>query len=488
MIITNRYYILLPLLLLALGLQPISLKASSETPPEQADTTTVFTIAADDPIVAMLDSLAALKVFQNIENRMDTSITRKFDFPVSFVPVYDDSVYAARISRLNDNSPFSLVYNSSVKAFIDLYAMRQRGLTERVLGLGQLYFPYFEEQLDRFDLPLELKYLAVIESALNPTARSRAGASGMWQFMYHTGRMYGLNVNSYVDDRCDVTRSTIAACEHFIDLYKIYGDWQLVIAAYNSGPGNVNRAIRRAGGVKDFWLIRQYLPRETRNYVPAFIAVTYVMEHAEEHNLYALPPVYSHLDVDTIMVRQQLSLSTVSELLDIPMDHLRYLNPAFRKNVIPNNTDKPYVLNIPREYTAMFLSNEEAIYNFRTPEQLRQEVLAAQVEETTIHVVRSGENLGAIARKYRTSVAEIQRLNNMRGTVIRIGQRLIVSGSVHVAVPVPSSDNVHVVRKGETLGVIAQRYRVSVSNLRNWNKISGNTIYPGQRLVVKPSI
>ena len=231
------------------------------------DTTRPFIIAPDDHISAMLDSLAQLKIFQNIDARHDNlAALRKL--PRDYVPVFPDSVIQKRLRNMNDNSPFEFVYNDAVRAFIDLYANRRRSLTERMLGLGQLYFPFFEEQLDRHNLPLELKYLAVIESALNPIARSRVGATGLWQFMFHTGRMYGLEVTSLVDDRMDVIRSTIAASEHLVDLYNIYGDWKLVLAAYNAGPGNVNRAIRRAGGVKDFWKISRFLPRETQNYVP----------------------------------------------------------------------------------------------------------------------------------------------------------------------------------------------------------------------------
>lgn len=479
----TRKKFLLPLFLLlfSIGLQAQQTRAESE----QSDTSSVFVITPDDPIAAMLDSLSAIKIFQNIDNRRDPEV-RRHNFPLGFVPTFSDSIYQARIRRMNDNSPFEFVYNAQVKAYIDLYANRRRNLTEQMLGLSQLYFPIFEEQLDRFDLPLELKYLAVIESALNPTARSRVGATGPWQFMYHTGRLYGLQVNNYVDERSDVLKATIAACEHFRDLYRIYEDWSLVIAAYNAGPGNVNRAIRRAGGVKNFWKVSPYLPRETRNYVPAFIAVTYVMEHAEEHNLYAVPPVYSFLDVDTIHVRQQLSLRTLSELLDIPLENLRYLNPTYRKYIIPHQPENPYVLNLPKEQTALFLANEENIYNFRSAEEIHQEELAAQMEETTYHVVRSGEVLGSIARRYGTSVREIQRMNNMRGTLIRPGQRLIVRAPADRPVTTPSSANVHVVKQGETLGVIASRYRVSVTNLMEWNNLSNSTIRIGQQLIVRP--
>ncbi len=465
--------------------QPFALHAT-ETDPEKEDPTEGFTIAPDDPIVAMLDSLAGLSIFKNLDARRDTTQRRSQDFPPGFVPSYSDSVYKERLAQIDAYTPFDMVYNSSVKAFIDLYASRRRDLTERMLGLAELYFPYFEEQLDRHDVPLEMKYLAVIESALNPSARSRMGATGIWQFMYHTGRIYGLEVNSYVDHRNDVKRSTIAAAEHLRDLYEIYGDWWLVLSAYNAGPGNVNRAVRRAGGVKDFWRIRHFLPRETQNYVPAFIAVTYVMEHAEDHNLYPVPPLYTHYDVDTIHVRQELGLRTVSKLLDIPLDHLRFLNPSYRQNIIPYNRNNPYVLRLPKEYAGKFLANEEEIYNYRTPEELRQEELAAQLAETTVHVVQRGDVLGSIARRYGTSVREIQRLNNMRGTLIRPGQRLIVRAPAPPPTPSAAGPNMHVVRSGESLGVIASRYRITVNNIMEWNNLRSSIIQPGQQLIIRP--
>ncbi len=443
-------------------------------------------IGPDDPIVAMLDSLADLAVFAAMGRRIDSASFRRHDFPSGFVPAFTDSVYQRRMAALDARSPFSFVYNAHVQTFINLYARNRRELTERMLGLGDLYFPLFEEQLDRHNIPLEMKYLAVVESALNPTARSRVGATGLWQFMYHTGRMYGLEVNSYVDDRSDPILSTIAACEHLNDLYDIYGDWSLVIAAYNAGPGHVNRAIRRAGGVKDFWLIRHFLPRETRNYVPAFIAVTYVMEHAEAHNLYAVPPEYSFFDVDTIIPKQEISLRHVSHLLDIPLDHLRYLNPAFRQNIIPHREGNPYSLRLPRQHTGLFLANEEAIYNYRTPEQIRQEELAARLAETTVHVVSRGEVLGTIARRYGTTVREIQQLNNLRGTMIRPGQRLVVRAPAAASAPSQNNPNVHVVRRGETLSVIANRYRISVNDLKQWNNLGSSVIHPGQQLIVRP--
>lgn len=454
--------------------------------PESNDTTEAINIEPDDPVLVMLDSLAKQKVFQNLDSRKESTTSPINDFSYGFVPEYSDSVYKERLEELNNLSPIELEYNSLVKSFIDVYNVRRRELTERILGLAELYFPYFEQQLDRYDLPLELKYIAVIESALNPVARSWAGATGIWQFMYGTGRLYGLNVNSYVDDRCDIIKSTQAACEHFADLYDVYDDWLLAIAAYNSGAGNVNRAIRRSGGVKDFWSIRGFLPRETRNYVPAFMAVAYVIEYSDHHNLYPTPPPFTNTDIDTLHINRKLSLRNVSKILDIPLEHLRYLNPSFRKNIIPGNDEDTYVFRIPSAYSGLFVSNEEEIYNYMTPEEIRQEELAAQFEETTVHVVRQGEVLGSIARRYGCTVNQIQRWNNLRGTLIRPGQRLVVRAPQPAETNISTDNNVHVVRSGESLGVIANRYRVTVDELKRWNDLSGSTIYSGQHLVVKP--
>ncbi len=210
------------------------------------------------------------------------------------------------------------------------------------------------------------------------------------------------------------------------------------------------------------------------------------MEHADEHNLYAVPPVYSYFDIDTVTVRQELSLRNISTLLDIPLDHLRYLNPAFRQNIIPHNPEHPYVLRLPDDYSGLFLANEEDIYNYRTPEQIRQDELAAQLAETTVHIVSSGEVLGTIARRYGTSVREIQQLNNLRGTLIRPGQRLIVRAPSPSPNPVQGGANVHVVRSGETLGIIARRYNISVNDIMQWNNLHNTLIRPGQQLIVRP--
>jgi membrane-bound lytic murein transglycosylase D len=303
----------------------------------------------DNFIVAALDSLSNLKYFESVENTKNQLFTNKYNFLPNFIPSYPDSVYYYRMQRLDIESPIELTYNYYVKAFIELYANRKRGTTTRVLGLAQIYFPLIEQQLDLYNLPLELKYLAIVESALNPEARSRVGATGLWQFMYYTGKVYGLEATSYVDDRNDPVKATVAACRHFKDLYNMYHDWLLVLAAYNSGPGNVNKAIRRSGGKMNFWEIRSYLPRETRDYVPAFIAVNYVMNYSNEHNLYPVMPRIVYHETDTVAVHSPLTIGILAEKLKMPIEELQFLNPTFRKGFIPATASNPYYIRLPKK-------------------------------------------------------------------------------------------------------------------------------------------
>ncbi|MCD4665756.1 MAG: lytic transglycosylase domain-containing protein, partial [Bacteroidales bacterium] len=294
----------------------------------------------------MLDSLVWLKFFTNHDFISDTAVLNTFNFPADSVPVYPDSVIRERIDELNKETIMELTFNRQVKNYIKVYTEKRRELTSKVLGLANLYFPLFEEQLDKYNMPLELKYLAVVESALNPTANSRAGAKGLWQFMYRTGKVYGLQSTSLVDDRFDPYKSTDAACRHLQDLYDIYGNWSLALAAYNSGAGNVNKAIRRAGGVKSYWAVWPYLPRETRGYVPAFIAVVYIMNHSAEHNIYPVEPAFFHEEIDTVTIRDVLSFDQISEMLHIPVADLKFLNPTFKKGIIPTTKSKKYTLRL----------------------------------------------------------------------------------------------------------------------------------------------
>ncbi|RLD59173.1 MAG: lytic transglycosylase [Bacteroidetes bacterium] len=450
-------------------------------------------------ILGMLDSLVNLKFYTNTSFTTDTNVLNVFNFPSDSVPVYPDSILAARIENLNIQTPFELTFNKNVKNYIRTYSVKKRELTSKVLGLSELYFPLFEEQLDKHNMPLELKYLAVVESALNPTANSRASAKGLWQFMYATGKMYGLKSSSLVEDRFDPIKSTDAACRHLQDLYDIYGNWSLALAAYNSGAGNVNRAIRRAGGVKNYWAVWPYLPRETRGYVPAFIAVVYIMNYAAEHNIYPIEPSFFSAETDTIMVNDVLSFDQISELMGISKADLKYLNPTFKRGIIPSTKDKKYVLTLPQEYISGFIDKEEELYDYKSKKGIERDKLLAEIEKAkqrNIHYVRSGENLGSIAQKYRCSVRNLRSWNNLRGNTIYPGQKLVVfapgySGKRTSTASTSKSTNIngrtkdyHTVKSGENLGLIAKKYKCSTSDIKKWNNLRSNTIQPKQKLIV----
>ncbi len=384
----------------------------------------------DDPVVTMLDSLAGLKIFEDTEFPNAKQYQNWASYSDTDVPVFSDSVYRERIAQMNDQSPFEYVYNAEVRKFIELYSVRKRKLTARILGLAQIYFPLFEEQLDKYNMPLELKYLAVIESALNPTANSPAGAKGLWQFMFGTGRVYGLKVSSYVDDRYDPYKATVAACEHLTDLYDIYGNWSLALAAYNSGAGNVNKAIRRSGGIKNFWAIHNYLPRETRSYVPAFIAASYVLTYANEHKIFPVDPGILYYEVDTVTVTHVLTFDQISEMLNIPMDEVEFLNPSFKHGVIPASPENTYKLRLRKKYIGHFINNENALYAYRTRRGLAQDALSAMVSssyrESELYTVKNGETVAGIAKKFSMTTSELRSLNNMKKNYVRPKQKILV--------------------------------------------------------------
>lgn len=464
---------------------------------------TEFVIAADDPILVTLDEMwkAEQMSWQNFES--DTACLNTYGFAKDERPEYADSVYAARLAILNAATPMNLDYNKYVAAFINLYVNKRRGTTSRVMGLAELYYPMFEEKLDQFDIPLELKHLAVVESALNPTAKSRVGASGLWQFMYRTGKIYDLEVTSYVDDRSDPHKSTVAACRYMKFLYGMYGDWNLVLAAYNSGPGNVNKAIRRSGGHKDYWKIRPYLPRETRGYVPAFIAVNYAMNYATEHNIYPTVPVFLHSELDTLQVCREISFDQISTFTNLSTEELEILNPSFKRNIIPQRDDC-YTLTLPTSAVGMFLANEDSVYNF-VPEA-PQAVDGYVVEETvTTYTVKSGDVLGLIAQRQGVGVSQLREWNNIRGNKIYPGQKLEIRKSVKTKVgettakaePKPTNSGTksgvkanntgyHIIQKGDTLWDIAKIYPgISVNDIKVANaNLSDKKLKPGQKIKI----
>lgn len=361
-----------------------------------------------------------------------------FDTDVAF----PDSVYVNRLYRLP--TEMELVYNPVVRSYIDMYTGRMRGSVEYFLGKSDYYFPIFEQALDKYSLPLELKYLPIIESALNPTIASRMGATGLWQFMIGTGKMYDLEVNTLVDERRDPLKSTDAAARYLRDLHNIYGDWNLVIAAYNCGPGNVNKAIKRSGGQTDYWAIYPYLPKETRGYVPAFIAAAYVMNYYSEHNICPFEYKYTR-STDTILVDKQLHLQQVAEVLNLPLDELRTLNPQYKKDIIPGEF-KEYVLKLPSMNASDFELQRDSIFAYKATEFLAHRKVvtpsgytASVGSDATRYKVRRGDNLASVAKRHGVSATQIRRWNGLKSNRLRAGQILAVSAGKPVKQDTPQN-------------------------------------------------
>ena len=448
-------------------------------------------------MMEMIDELQDIKYFE--DNKLESSSKSEniYNYPAGYVPTFPDSVYAERIARLRSQTTMELVYNKHVKSFIDVYAVNKREHTCKILGLADIYFPMFEEALDKYDMPLEIKYLAVVESALNPRAGSHAGAKGLWQFMYGTGKVYKLNVTSLVDDRFDPIKATEAACQHLQDLYETFGDWFLALAAYNSGAGNVNKAIRRAGGLKNYWAVWPFLPKETRGYVPAFIAVNYVMNYSQEHNLYPIDPGIMADGVDSVTVHQPLHFDQLHEMLNIPMEDIKFFNPQYKASIIPATAKTPMSLRLPEQYINSFIDNEKELYAFKTKKGIDREKLEEEmkkVSDRSVHIVKSGESLGSIAKKYRISVNQLKTWNNLKSTTIYPGQKLIVYSSGAPMAQAGNSNPVtrsteqttHVVKSGENLSIIAKKYKCTVTDLKNWNNLKSTNLSIGQKLKVYP--
>ena len=464
-------------------------------------------VVEESTVMEMLDLVSSISTTKDIYLEIDKDVWNKYGFKEGDVPVYDDSVYMQRIQTLAYETTIPLTFNAHVKSFIDLYANRRRKQSSRMLGLSYVYFPMFEEYLSRYNLPLELKYLAMVESALNPTAGSKAGAKGLWQFMRGTGAEYGLRVSTLVDERYDPEKETEAACQYLQSLYARYDDWFLVLAAYNSGPGTVNKAILRAGGVKNYWAIWPYLPAETRGYVPAFIAVAYVMNYAPEHNIYPMNPGLLMHGTDTVTVRNRVGFDQLHECIGVPMEDLTFFNPQYTKGVIPGTQEYPYELRMPTKYTLRFVQLEDSIYSYVSKAEKAREVIEEKVEtvsDSFIHTVKKGESLGSIARKYHVTVSKIKSWNHLKRETLHVGQKLTIYRSGAPMAQVGKGDGnskssksassgnksgstvkTHTVKKGESLSSIARKYGCSVNDIKKWNSLKSNNVKVGQKLKIK---
>ena len=378
----------------------------------------------------------------------------------------------------------------------------------RVLGLSNYYFPIFEDILNRYDLPEELKYMAVVESMLNPTATSHAGAKGIWQFIYSTAKSYGLEINSYVDERMDVEKSMDAAARYLRDAYRIFGDWALAISSYNCGAGNVSKAIRRAGGIKDYWSIYRYLPRETRGYVPAFVGAMYAMTYSKEYGI--VPQnVGMPVQTDTFEIKKNLHFAQINGKIGVPMEDLRQLNPQYFNDIIPGSNHS-YILKIPVSWTKTFMDTPiDSIYAFKSDSLLSQKIVkdvkragTQSSQQRISYKVKSGDYLGRIASRYKVSVNQLKKWNNLRSSNIRVGQILYIypngsyptttsssSGSKSSSKTSASSSKsksssvTYTVKSGDSLYKIAKKYPgISADNIKKANGLKNDKIRPGQKL------
>ena len=413
-----------------------------------------------------------------------------------------DSILIKRLKAINSFIP--LPYNNIIKNHIIYYTQRIPNKIDLILGLSSYYLPIFEEIFDQHDMPKELKAMAIIESALNPVATSRVNARGIWQFMYRTARQYNLEINTYVDERLDPVASSHAAAKYLKDAYTIFGDWSLAIASYNCGAGNVNKAIRRAGGSRDFWTIYPYLPRETRGYVPSFVAALYTLAYYKDHGItpraIAMP---AH--VDTFEIRRPLHFGQISELIGITKEEIADLNPQYVKEIIPGTENKTYLLKLPFNYTAQFVDHEKEIYSFKDSVFFNPIVLndakSVQTQSTTYHTVRRGETLGRIAQRYGVRLSDLQRWNGVKSN-IRVGQRLTIhkngtpasTSKVSSAASTEKSTSkageylMYTVKKGDTLWEISRKFEgVSLNDIMKLNGFTKKSkIMPGKKIKIKP--
>jgi membrane-bound lytic murein transglycosylase D len=481
-------------------------------------------VTVNDSIPPAKNTASDIK-FLNYDKNIDSLVSTLYAQPIAtenpMILTEADSafIYADRadtfyINRLKQiPSVVPLTYNNVVKKFIEVYTIKKRDKLEEILGLKEYYFPLFEEILDKFDMPLELKYLSVIESALNPRAVSHCGATGLWQFMYGTGRLYKLEVNSFVDERRDPIAETYAAARFLKDLYSIYHDWVLVIAAYNCGPGNVNKAIRRSGGKTNYWDIYSYLPKETRGYVPAYIAATYAVNFYKDHNLTPKPanmPFYC----DTLMIRENVHLQQVADVLKLPVELIRNLNPQYRRDIIPGRYSAGSLM-LPAQYATRYIEFQDSIVKYKNAEFFANDfkvinpmtsryggyIPPSGNMKKVSHVVKSGETLNRIAEIYQVKVADLKYWNDLSKNTVRSGKKLTVYVPRKSGVPTEvavkknavkeTETNVdyiyYEVKSGDTIWKIANLYQgVTQDDLIKWNNLaSGSSIHPGQTIKIK---
>jgi membrane-bound lytic murein transglycosylase D len=439
--------------------------------------------------------------YQNQKNY--DSIIKALGYEEGQIPLFTDSEYCLRLSKMDELTPFQLDCHSSVLSTIRFFNEKRRNFLKVAMGRSALYFSMFEEALDRYQMPLELKYLSVIESGLRPQIRSRAGALGLWQFMYRTGKMYGLEEDAYIDERMDPYKATDAACRYLKRLHAIYNDWNMALAAYNAGPGNVNKAIYRSGGKSSYWEIRPFLPIETQGYVPNFIAVCYLIEHAAEHNILPAPAKIYNYQVDTVCLQKGLHMKVLDSVLNWPIADIQFLNPIYKTEYIPQ-TANHQCINIPKERIQMFIEMEDSLYKldsiiYANPVFLSENDSATEetvVENKQYHKVKSGENLGVIAEKYHTTVSKIMETNHLRSSRINVNQTLIISSSYTPkstnsvkSIPLLKTEGekkYYTVQNGDSLWSISKTYEKNISEIQALNPaLDAENLKVGQKIRIQ---
>lgn len=487
-----------------------------------------------------LKELANLDLYNDISDDIkNINIDEKVEFELP------TELLKERLSAMDAKSPFNIEYNPGLENIIKSFLKNRKKSFGRLMAISEYYFPMFEEALAKQNVPLEIKYLAVVESALNPKAVSRMGATGLWQFMYQTGKQYNLKIDSYVDERSDPLKSSDAAAQYMTNMYAIFGDWDLVLASYNSGPGNVAKAIRRSGGQQNYWNIRKNLPKETQGYVPAFLATMYIYEYHNEHGIKPDRAIVKHFATDTIRIKKQMSFKQISDLLDVPVAQLQLLNPSYKLNVVPFYWNQSHYLRLPQDKIAVFVSNEDKIYAYaqreidsrERPFQVTKAIVATDtlnytqkrimLPKTKYYTVKRGDNLSEIADKYSVTVADIKKWNRLKSNMVARGKslKIITNESVvqtikkeqkadslfiknttdkrQIAVSEAkiskeekakkliktdtlSSDvaSYYVVQKGDNLSTIAKNHNVTLAQIKEWNHLSNASIQLGTSLQV----
>jgi len=508
-------------------------ETTPELPPQQPKISYLDSIKStfvEHKIASCVDSLwmnelANSDLYTELSNDIrNINLDEKVDYELS------TELLKKRLKEMDAKSPFHIEYNPALENLIKSFLKNRKKAYERLMALSEYYFPVFEEALAKYNVPLEIKYLAIVESALNPKAVSRVGATGLWQFMYQTGKEYNLDIDSYVDERSDPLKASDAAARYMSNMYKIFGDWDLVLASYNSGPGNVAKAIRRSGGQENFWNIRRNLPKETQGYVPAFLATMYIYTYHKEHGIVPNRAIIKHFATDTVAVRRQITFKQLADLLDVPVTQLQLLNPSYKLNTIPSYTDELHYLRLPVDKIGVFTSNEDKIYAYVDHEAARRERpfyqytqqrdsarLAARdssapaandVADVQYHKVRRGETLGKISQRYGVSIAQVKKWNRLKSNSAPLGRRLRIYAEdkedTAVAAnsaqpeknekPVATSEtkitdtpktDVYVVQKGDNLSSIARKFGITVAELKEWNNLQDNNVMLDARLKVK---